>query len=148
MLFSARNVGPKQYTFPERHRVRFVVQLTALRQIRGVVLEVLHGEQRGRALARSGREDRRIREDETLAIEVVADGVDDLVTDPQNGGLTLSANPEMPPIEQVVDAVLLGRDGIVVGRAHDFETARRQLVSALSALVLAHTARHDDRRFL
>ena len=48
----------------ERHRVGLVVELAALRQVRRRVLEVLDREQRRRALARGGREDRRVGEDE------------------------------------------------------------------------------------
>ena len=105
----------------ERHRVGFVVELSALRQKRRVVLEVLHREQRRRALARGRREDRRVGEDEALAVEEVADRVDDLVADAQNRGLPLGANPQMAAIEQIVDAVLLRRDRIVVRGRDDLE---------------------------
>ena len=44
----------------ERHRVGLVVQLPALREVRGRVLEVLDREQVGRALAGRRREDRRV----------------------------------------------------------------------------------------
>ena len=50
----------------ERHRVGFVVELTALRQIRLLVVEVLDRKQRRRAFARGRREDRRVGEDEAL----------------------------------------------------------------------------------
>ena len=132
----------------ERHRVRFVVQLTALRQIRRLVLEVLRRKQRRRALAGGRREDRRVGQDEAAAVEEVADGVDDLVADAQDRLLALGADPEMAAVEQVVDAVLLRRDRVVVRRADDLEALDVDLVAARRALVGARRAGDDDRRFL
>ena len=80
----------------------------------GLVLEVLRREERRRPFARGGREDRRVGEDEAAIVEEVADGVDDLVPDAQDRLLALRANPEVAAIEQVVDAVFLRRDGVVV----------------------------------
>ena len=54
-------------------------------------------------------------------VEEVADGVDDLVAHAEDRLLPLAANPEMPAIEQVVDAVFLRRDGVVVRLADDLE---------------------------
>ena len=98
----------------ERHRVGLVVELAALRQVRGLVLEVLHREQRRRALARRRREDRRVGEDEAAAVEEVADGVDHFVADAQDRLLARRADPQVPAVHQVVDAVLLRRDRIVL----------------------------------
>src|SRR5262245_9628766 len=92
----------------ERHRVGFVVQLAALGQISRLLLEVLRREERRRPLAGGGREDRRVGEDEAAAVEEIADRIDDLVANPQDGLLTFASDPEMPAVEQVVDAVLLG----------------------------------------
>ena len=94
----------------ERHRVGFVVELPALRQERGRVLEVLHREQRGRALAGRRREDRRVGEDEAAAVEEVAHGVDHLVADAQDRLLPRRADPQVAAVHQVVDAVFLRRD--------------------------------------
>ena len=77
-------------------------------------LEVLHLEQRRRALARRRREDRRVGEDEAARVEEVADRVDDLVADAQDRLLPRRADPEMAPIHQEVDAVLLRRDRVVL----------------------------------
>ncbi len=110
----------------ERHRVRFVVELAALRQVRGLILEILRREQRRRALAGGRREDRRVGEDEAALVEEVADGVDDLVADAQDRLLPLAADPQVAPVEQVVDAVLLGRDRVVVRQA---PTTSRSLTS-------------------
>ena len=132
----------------ERHRVRLVVELTALRQIGGLVLEVLRRKQRRRALAGRRREDRRVGEDEAAPVEEVAHRVDDLVADPQDRLLPLAADPQMPAVEQVIDAVLLRRDGVVVRLADDLEALDVDLVSARRARVRTRRAGHHDRRFL
>ena len=132
----------------ERHRVGFVVQLPALREIRRLVLEVLRREQRRRALAGRGRENRRVGENEAAAVEEIADGVDDLVANPQDGLLPLRADPEMAAVEEKVDAVLLRRNRIVVRRADDLQALDVDLVAARRPLVGACRPRNDDRRFL
>ena len=116
---------------------------------RGLVVEVLRGKQRRRALARGRREDRRVGEDEAAAVEEVADRVDDLVADAEDRLLPLRADPEMAAIEQVVDAVFLRRDGVVVRLGHD-DVHRRDvdLVAALCPRVRARGAGHHQRRFL
>ena len=68
-----------------------------------------------------------------LVVEEVADGVDDLVAHAQDRGLPLGADPQVPAIQQVVDAVLLRRDRVVVRVADDLEAAGDQLVAALGA---------------
>ncbi len=112
------------------------------------VLEVLHRKERRRPFARGRREDRRVGEDEAVAVEEVADRVDDFVPHAQNRGLPLGADPQVPAIEQVVDAVLLRRDRIVVRRRDDLEPGGGQLEAALRALVLAHDAGDDDGALL
>ena len=132
----------------ERHRIRFVVELAALRQIRLLVIEVLDRKQRRRAFAGGRREDRRVGEDEALLVEEVADGVDDLVAHAQDRGLPLGADPQVAAIHQVIDAVLLRRDGIVVRFADDLEAVRDQFVAAGRARLFFHRAGHDDGAFL
>ena len=132
----------------ERHRVGFVVELTALRQIRGLLLEVLRRKERRRPLARRRREDRRVGEDEAARVEEVAYAVDDLVADAQDRLLALAADPEMAAIEQVVDAVFLRGDRVVVRLANDLEVPDVDLVAARGALVGARGAGDDDRRLL
>src|SRR5690606_39931438 len=79
----------------EGHRVGFVVELSALREIRGLLVEIRHREQRRRALARRRREDGGVGEDEAAAVEEVAHGIDDLVPDAQYGLLPRRSDPEM-----------------------------------------------------
>jgi hypothetical protein len=59
--------GAEAVDLAERHGVGFVVELAGLRQIRLLVVEVVHFEQRGGAFAGGGREDRRI--DQREAVE-------------------------------------------------------------------------------
>ena len=82
------------------------------------------------------------------AVEEVADGVDDLVADAQDRLLPLAADPEVAAVEQVVDAVLLRRDRVVVRLADDLERLDVDLVAARRALVGARRAGDDDRGFL
>ena len=121
-----RLLGPEGRTeavdAAERHGVRFVVELTALRQVRGRVVEVLRRKQRRRPFARCRREDRRVGEDEPALVEEIAHGVDDFVADAQDRLLALAADPEMAAVEQVIDAVLLRRDRVVVRRADELQS--------------------------
>ena len=71
---------------PERQRRGLLVELAALRQV-GLLVEVLGLEQRARALARVRREDRRVHQQEALAVHEVAQGADQLRPDPQDGVL-------------------------------------------------------------
>ena len=139
---------PERVDPAERHRVGFVVQLPALRQVRFLVVEVFDGKQRRRALAGRGREDRRVGEDEALLVEEIADRVDDLVAHAQDRRLPLGADPQVPPIHQVIDAMFLRRDGIVVGLVHHFEPVRDHLVAADRAGLFLHLSGDDDRAFL
>jgi hypothetical protein len=139
---------PERVDAAERHRVRLVVELSALREIRRRVLEILHGEERRRAFARRGREDRRVGEDEPARVEEVADGVDHLVAHAEDRLLALRADPEMPAIHQEVDAVLLRRDRIVLRLRDDFERRDVDFVAARRARVGARGAVDDDRAFL
>ena len=54
----------------------------------------------------------------------------------------------MPQVVQERDAMLLGRDRIIVGGADDAEAFRGELVAAGRALVLAHDAGHLQRSLL
>ena len=139
---------PEVVDAAERHGVGLGVELAALREEDFLVLEIIDGEERRRALARGRREDRRVGEDETPIVEEVAHRADDLVPHAKNRCLLLRSNPEMPPIEQIVDAVLFRRNRIVDRRAHDLEVRDVELVAARCAAVGAHRAVHDQRGFL
>ncbi len=132
----------------QRHRVRFVVQLPALRQVRLLIVEILDWKQCGRALAGRRRKDRRVGEDEALVVEEVAHGVDDLVAHAQDRGLPLGADPQVAAIHQVINAVFLWRNGVVTGFVYDLETAGDQLVTAGLPRVFLDHAGDDDGAFL
>ena len=78
-----------------------------------------HAEERGRALAGGGREDRRVDEREALVVEVVAHGLHHRVADADDRVLALRAQPQVAVLHQERGAVLLGRDREVVRRVHD-----------------------------
>ena len=81
-------------------------------------------------------------------VEEVADRVDDLVAHAQDRGLPLGADPQVAAIHQVIDAVLLRRDRIVVRFVDDLEAAGDHLVAAGRALLGLHRAGDDDRALL
>src|SRR2546421_2797912 len=123
--------------FAERRRGRLVVELARLRQVRLLVAEVVNLEERRRALARGGRQDRRVAEDEAVAVEEVADGADDGVADEEYGVLSSRAEPEVTVIHQELCAVLLRRDGIALGALQNFGVHNVNLEAARRALVRA-----------
>src|SRR6266699_3547080 len=92
--------------------------------------------------------DRRVREDEAAGVEEIAHGIDDFVANPENRLLPFAAYPEMPAIQQVIDAVFFGGDGIVVRFADDFQILDVDLIPARRALVGASRAGDDHGGFL
>jgi hypothetical protein len=66
------------------------------------------------------------------------------VADAQDRLLALGADPEVPPVEQEVDPVLLRRDRVVVRRADDLDALDVDLVAARRALVGPCRAGDDD----
>ena len=81
-------------------------------------------------------------------VEVVADGVDDLVADAEDRLLARRADPQVAVIHQEVDAVLLRRDRIVLRFSDDLEAGDVDLVAAGRARVGAGRAGHRQRRLL
>ena len=109
----------------ERHRAGLHVELAGLREV-GLVVEVVDLEQRRRALARVGREDRRVDQREAVRVEVVAAGADDARAHAQDRVLARRAQPEVAVVHQEVGAVLLRRDRVLVRLLHDAHVARRR----------------------
>ena len=68
--------------------------------------------------------------------------------DAQDRLLALSTNPQMAPVEQVVDAVLFRRNRVIVRLADDLDALHVDLVSARRAFVGSDRAGDDDRGFL
>ena len=143
--------GAEGVDVAEGHGRGFVVELAGLRQVDLLVVEVVDLEQGGGALAGGGREDGRVEQRETVGVEVVADGADHLVADPQDGVLAPAAQPQVPVVHQEVDAVVLGRDGVRIGLRNALDHLQVldiQLVAARRAGFGADLAGDDDRRFL
>ena len=68
--------------------------------------------------------------------------------DTQDGRLPFGPDPEVATVHQVVNAVLLRRDRIVVRLAVDVEGLHVELVPAFGARVRAHRPRHGQGRLL
>src|SRR5207247_4095968 len=105
----------------KRHGSGFSVQLAALREKYLLIFEIVDGKQRGGAFAGGRREDGRVGEDESLIVEEIADGGNHLVAHAENGLLALRANPQVPAIQQVIDAVLFRGNRISDRAADDLE---------------------------
>src|SRR4030043_26624 len=124
-----------------------VVELPALAEV-GFLVEVLRLEKSRRPFARARRQDGRVHEAETASVEEVADGLDDLGPDTEDGMLFRGAEPEVAVLHQERGAVLFERDRIVLGHLDDIEVGDGQLESAGRPLVLADAAPDDERGLL
>ena len=130
--------------------VGLVVELAGLRE-EGRLAEVVNVEERGGLLAGGGRNDRRVHQQETLVIQPVAHGADNRGANSQNRPLAAGAHPQMAPVHQELNAVLLGRDGKVLGRADQLQAADADFIAARQtgrARVTAHHAGHANGGFL
>ena len=96
----------------EGHRAGLHVELAALGEV-GLVVEIADLEERRRALAGGGGEDRGIDQREAAAVEVVAAGADHARPDAHDGVLARGAEPEVAVVEQERGAVLLRRDRVL-----------------------------------
>ena len=132
----------------ERHRVGLVIELAALRQVRRFVVEVLDREEGCGSLARGRREDRRIGEDEAATVEEVTNRIDHFVADAQDRLLARRAQPEVTAVHQVVDAVFLRRDRIVLRFGDDLEPADIELEPAWRSRVRPRRPGDGNRALL
>lgn len=105
----------KTIHFAECHRVRFVIKLSALREIRRIAVKVSF-EKRRRAFDRCRCENRRIHQQETLLIQPIANRLDDRRAHAQDGMLPRRTQPQMAICHQEFDAVFFGRDGKFTAR--------------------------------
>ena len=146
-----RFLGPERRAeavdLAEGHGRGLVVELAALAEV-GLLVEVLGLEEGRRALAGARRQDGRVHQAEAAAVEEVADGLDDLGPDAQDGVLLGRPEPEMAVLHQERGAVLLERDRIVLGHLDDLELGHGQLVAARGPLVRPDLAPDDERGFL
>src|SRR5205085_9071428 len=134
--------------FGERGCGRLVVELARLRQVSLLVAEVVNLEERRRALARGGCQDRRVAEDEAVSVEEVADGADDCVAHEEYGVLSARAEPEVAVIHQELRAVLLRRNRVALDALQDLGVHNVNLESARRSLVRAHSTAYSQRRLL
>ncbi len=142
--------GPEAVGLAHRHGRRLVVKLAGLCEV-GFIVEIVHLEERGGALAGRGREDGRVHQGEAAAVEEVAHRFDDLVPDAQDGALAHGTQPEMTMVHQELDAVLFEGDGIRVldrDQLLDLEVGHIQFEAARSTFIRAHLAGDSQRRFL
>ncbi len=126
------------------------IKLAGLGEVGGVS-EVVHGEQRGRALAGCRSENRRIGADEAVGVKVLGCRAHDFGPYAKNGRLPGRANPQMAVLHEEVDTVFFERDGVGVGLRNtldDLHIFDVEFESAGRALVGADFARDNDRRLL
>ena len=135
---------PEGVDLAERHGRRFDVELAGLREVGFLVVDVLDFEKRGGAFAGGRREDGRFGQDVALRIHVFVRGANGFGANAQDRGLARRANPEMPVVQQEIDAVLfqLDRIGRVVRDAlHDFDRGDLNFESAGRALIGVNASR-------
>ena len=76
------------------------------------VVEVVHLEELGGALAGVGGEDGRVGADEVVGVEVFGSRAHDGGADAEDGGLAGGADPEVAVLHEEVDAGLFELDGV------------------------------------
>ena len=133
--------GAEAIDLAERRRGRFAIKLARLREV-GLLVEVLRLEKRRGSFAGGGREDGRIGQGESVAVEKIAGGADDFRAHAQDGRLARRAQPEVAVLHQEIDAVFFGRDGIGIGfrrRAARLGRWRRRVRSRPGARLSART---------
>jgi hypothetical protein len=104
--------GSARVDLAESRSEGFDVKLPGLRKERLLVVDIVDFEQRGRAFARGGGKDRRLRERVTQPIEEIAAGANRLGANAQDRSLARRSDPQMSAIKEKIDAVLLELDGI------------------------------------
>ena len=124
--FSARNVGPKRIHLAQRRGRRFHIKLPRLRQVGLLVVDVIHFEKRGRAFAGGGSKNGRVRQDVALVVHVIARRANGFRANAQNRRLPRRANPQMPLVEQKIDAVLFQLNRIRIGFRHALDNFDRR----------------------
>src|ERR1039458_8834167 len=94
LRFFGAESGAERVDLAQRHGGRFDVELSGLRKI-SLLFEVVHREESGGSLAGGGRENGWVSESESVRIEKIAGGANNLSAHTQDGGLALRAQPEM-----------------------------------------------------
>ena len=128
MDFSARKVGPKQYTRPRAHGRSLQVELAALGKIGLAPVQIVGLEEAGGALASRGGEDGGVHQDEPPRVEEVPAGPADLVPDSQNGLLPGGPQPQVATVHEEGHPVFLGGNGIFRGDLNGYHPGHFQLI--------------------
>ena len=148
-LFGAEG-GAEAVDLAEGEDVGLVVQLAGLGQIRGLTV-IVDREERGGAFGRGRREDGRVDVDVTVAVQPLADGLDDHGAHAHGRPLARRAQPEMAVLHEKLHAVLFGRDRVRLGHLMHGHVRHVDLVAAGYAgrtLVGLDRAGHDDAALL
>ena len=136
---------------PKRHRIRFVIKLSRLREINFFIFEVIHFEQRAGAFAGGRREDGRIHQCEAMRIKVIANPFHHFMTHANGGMLAAAAEPQMAMIHQKIDAVVFRRDRVRMffGNAlNDVRIFHIEFKPAMRTGFCTYCARNRQRTFL
>ena len=147
LAFFGAEGGAEAIDLAVAHGRGFEVELAGLRQVHRLA-EVIDGKERLLALAGDGGEDRRIDQGKAVVVEEAADGVDDRMADPADAPRPLRPQVQMAVVHQEFDAVLLGRDGVILRRADDLGGGYGQFMAAGRAGLGPDEAGDRQRRFL
>ena len=148
-LFGAEG-GAEAVDLAEGEDVGLVVQLAGLGQVRGLPV-IVDREERGGSLGRGRREDGRVDVDVAVAVQPLADGLDDHRAHAHGRPLARRAQPQVAVLHEKFHAVLFGRNRIRLGHLEHGHVIDVHLVAAGHAgctLVGLDRAGHDDAALL
>ena len=143
--------GAEGVDLAEGHGGGFDVELSALREVGLLVVDVIHFKERAGAFASGGGEHGSVGKGVALRVHEFAGGADGFGTDAEDGGLARRANPEMALVEEEIDAMLFELDGERRGfgdSLDDLDFADADFVAAGGALLGVDFAGDDDAGFL
>ena len=130
----------KRVHLTKRHGTCFGIELSGLREIRLAKIEVLCLEQRRRTFTRVWREDRRVHQAESIAIEEIADRLDHGCAHAHDRMLTCRPQPQVAMCHQEFYTVFLWRNRIVLRGLPHTDVGYVELDACWRAIFLAHCA--------
>src|SRR6202789_376851 len=151
LRFLRAKSGSERIDLAQRGRQRLHVKLARLRQISLLFVNVIHLKQRGGSFARRRSENRRVGQRVTLRVHEIPRRALGLGANAQDRRLSRRANPQMPPVQQKINAVLLQLNRVRFGipnALHNFDRAHSHFISARRSRFRANHARRDHARFL